>query len=160
MSKIKYYLFKTTFKYLFINQAIILFLVIFLNLIELTRMIENENNNIYSYIHLSILKIPSIINETCTFAVIISTAFLFRYLINNNELISMRNIGYSIFDVFQPITYAVFLYGLVIFVFFNPLTSISEIKYNKLLDNKNENMYSINFSENSLWIKNKNFNEG
>ena len=160
MLKIKNYLLKTSLKYITINQFIILFLVIFLNLIELSRVIENENKSIYNFFYLSILKIPSIINETSPFVIIISTAFMFRYLINNNELISMRNVGFSIFDIFQPITIAVFLYGLSILIFLNPLTATFEIKYDEFLNNKNENMYSINFSENSLWIKNKKFDDG
>ncbi len=160
MFKIKRYLLKTSFKYILYNQAIILLLVIFLNLVELTRVVDNDNKNIFNFIYLSILKIPSVINETSPFVIIISTAFLFRYLISNNELISMRNVGFSIFDIFQPITITVFIYGLIILLFLNPLSSITEVKYDKFLDNKNENMYSINFSENSLWIKNKNTDEG
>ena len=64
MFKIKKYLLKTIFKYIVVNQAIILFLVIFLNLIELTRMIENDDKTILKFIYLSLLKVPSIINET------------------------------------------------------------------------------------------------
>ena len=160
MYKIKKYLLKSTIKYIAINQSIILFLVIFLNLIELTRVIENENRNLFNFFYLSFLKIPSTVNETSPFVIIISTAFLFRYLISNNELISMRNVGFSIFDIFQPITIAVFIYGLFILLFLNPVSSLSEIKYDDFLNNKNENMYSINFSKNSLWIKNKNSDDG
>ena len=160
MYKIKKYLLKTTLKYILIIQLIVLFLVIFLNIIELTRVIENENKNILSFLFLSILKIPYTINETSQFVIIVSTAFLFKYLISNNELISMRNVGFSIFDIFQPIMIGVFVYGLTILILFNPLTSITEIKYDNLLNKKNDDMYSINFSENSLWIKNKNSDDG
>ena len=72
----------------------------------------------------------------------------------------MRNIGFSIFDIFYPITIGVFVYGVIVLLFFNPLTAIYENKYDEFLNNKTENMYSINFSKNSLWIKNKNFDEG
>ena len=160
MLKIKNYLFKTSLKFILINQSIVLFLIVFLNLIELTRTIENEDKNLLNFLYLSFLKIPSIINETSPFVIIISTAFLFRYLITNNELIAMRNICFSIFDIFYPITIGVFVYGIVVLLFFNPLTAISENKYDEFLKNKTENMYSINFSKNSIWIKNKNFDEG
>ena len=160
MYKIKNYLLSTSIKYVLINQLLIMFLIIFINLIELSRVIEKENQNIINYIYLSFLKIPSIVNETSPFVIIISTAFLFRYLIKNNELIAMRNIGFSIFDIFKPISIGVFLYGLFILIVVNPITSISEIEYDKYLNNQNENMYSIKFSKNNLWIKNKNSNEG
>ncbi len=160
MFKIKNYLIKSILKYILINQTTILFLVIFLNMIELSRVIENQNKNIFNFFYLSVLKCPSIINETSPFVIILSTAFLFRYLINHNELISMRNVGFSIFDIFQPIAIGVFIYGIIILIFLNPLSAIFEIKYDNFLDNKNENMYSINFSQNSLWIKNINHNDG
>jgi len=159
MFKIKKYLLYTALKYILLNQLLILFLVIFLNLIELSRVIEKENQNFFNFIYLSFLKIPSTINETSPFVIIISTAFMFRYLISNNELIAMRNIGFSIFDIFQPITLGIFLYGLFILLLLNPLTALTEIEYNRYLNNQNENMYSINFSENNLWIKNINFDE-
>jgi lipopolysaccharide export system permease protein len=160
MYKIKTYLFNSSIKYVIINQLLILFLFIFINLIELSRVIEKENQNLLNYISLSFLKIPSIINETSPFVVIISTAFLFRYLIKNNELISMRNIGFSIFDIFKPISIGIFLYGLFVLIIINPITAMSEIEYDKYLNNQNENMYSIKFSKNNLWIKNKNANDG
>lgn len=160
MYKIKTYLLNTSIKYILINQILILIFIIFINLIELSRVIERENQSLLYYIYLSFLKIPSIVNETSSFVIIISTAFLFRYLIKNNELIAMRNIGFSIFDIFQPISIGVFLYGLFILIMVNPIAAISEIKYDKYLNNQNENMYSIKFSENNLWIKNKNSKNG
>ncbi|MBS57080.1 MAG: hypothetical protein CMP16_04325 [Rickettsiales bacterium] len=160
MYKIKIYLFKSSLRYIIINQLIILFLLIFFNLIELSRIINNEDKNLFTFLYLSFLKIPSIINETSPFVVIISTSFLFRYLISNNELISLRNIGFSIFDIFKPVTLSIFIYGLVILLFLNPLSAFSEITFNKYLENKNDDMYSINFSENSLWIKNKDSDGG
>ena len=51
-------------------------------------------------------------NEIIPFVIIISMSFLFRSLINNNELISMRNIGYSIFDIFLPVSISVFTIGI------------------------------------------------
>ena len=135
-------------------------MVIFINLIELSRVLEKENQILLNFIYLSFLKIPSIVNETSPFVVIISTAFLFRYLVNNNELIAMRNIGFSIFDIFKPISTGIFIYGILILIFINPINAISEIKYDKYLNNQNENMYSIKFSENNLWIKNKNSYDG
>ena len=160
MSKIKFYLFYSSLKYILYIQTIILFLVMFINIIELTRIIDGEDKNLNTFIYLSILKIPSIINETSIFVIIISTAFLFRNLIKNNELISLRNIGFSIFDIFKPISLSVLVYGITILIFLNPIAAFSEITFNKFLENNNKDMYSINFSKNSLWIKNENYQGG
>ena len=45
MSKINKYLFKLTLKYLFINTLIISVLIIFINILEISRIIDNFNNN-------------------------------------------------------------------------------------------------------------------
>ena len=158
MYKIKKYLLNTCLKYILINQFLILFLILFLNLIELSRIIEKEDQNLLNFLYLSLLKIPSIISETSPFIIIIATAFMFRYLISNNELISMRNIGLSIFDIFQPISLGIFFYGLFILILLNPITTFADTKYDNKLNNNNKNMFSINFSENNLWIKNINKN--
>ena len=160
MLKIKRYLLFTSLKYIIINQFLILLFIIFINLIDLSRIIEKENQNLFNFFYLSLLKIPSIINETSPFVIIISTAFLFRYLISNNELISMRNIGFSIIDIFKPISIGIFTYGLLILLILNPISAITEVEYNGYIKNQNENMYSIKFSENNLWIKNKNNDDG
>ena len=155
MSKINLYLAKLTIKYIFINLTIITIFILFLNLIELSRILENNDKTLINFSILSCLKIPSILNEILPFVIIISIAFLFRNLINNNELISLRNIGYSIFDIFTPIGISVFFVGLFFLIFINPLSSNFENKFQKILDKKDKSLYSIKISNNEMWIKNK-----
>ena len=118
MNKINLYIFKITNKYLLTNLLIVLGLVLFINLIEIARNLRDINHTIVNYLLLSLFKIPSIINEILPFVIIISISFLFRYLINNNELTSMRNIGYSIFDIFLPVGIYIFFYWIIKSFFF------------------------------------------
>ena len=155
MNKINFYLFKLSFKYIFINLCIITLFVIFINIIELSRILEKENQNLYLYIYLSFLKIPSIINQTIPFVIIVSTAFLFRNLINNNELVSIRNIGLSIFDIFKPISLSIVFIGFLILLFINPLSANFEYKINETLNKKLTDVYSIKISKSGMWIKNQ-----
>ncbi len=154
MIKINFYLIKLSTKYFFINLLIISAFILFLNLIDLSRIVSLENKKISEFIILSLFKLPSILNEILPFVTIIAVTFLLRNLINNNELISLRNIGFSIFDIFLPIGFTVFIIGLFFLIFLNPLSSSLEIKYESLL-NKNElSPYSIKISNNEMWIKN------
>ena len=155
MNKINFYLFKQSLKYIFINLCIITLFVIFINIIEISRILEKENQNLFFYIYLSFLKIPSIINETIPFVIIISIAFLFRNLINNNELVSIRNIGLSIFDIFKPISLSILFVGFFILLFINPLSANFEYKINKTLNKKLTDIYSIKISNSGMWIKNQ-----
>ncbi len=154
MNKVNFYLIKLSAKYIFINILIISVFIIFLNLIEISRMINNDISMI-NYLVLSILKYPSILNQVLPFVIIIGISFLLRNLINNNELISMRNIGYSIFDIFIPIGLTVFFIGVFFLVFMNPISTNFENRFEKITNKKDKSVYSINLSDKEMWIKNK-----
>ena len=156
MNKINLYIFKITNKYLLTNLLIVLGLVLFINLIEIARNLRDINHTIVNYLLLSLFKIPSIINEILPFVIIISISFLFRYLINNNELTSMRNIGYSIFDIFLPVGIYIFFIGLLNLFFLNPISTNLEKKYEEILNKKNLDVYSIKISSDLMRIKNIN----
>ena len=156
MNKINLYIFKITNKYLLINLILILFLITFINLIEIARNLTETNQNLLVYLYLTLLKIPTIINEIFPFVTIISISFLFRYLINNNELTSMRNIGYSIFDIFLPVTISIFLFGFFNLIVLNPISASLEKGYDKILNKNFQDIYSIKISSDVMRIKNIN----
>ena len=155
MNKINIYLFSLTSRYLLINFLIFSLFIIFINILELSRVVSEDNKNIINFLYLSLLKYPSILSEIIPFVTIISVAFLIRNLINNNELVSMRNLGYSIFDIFVPISISVFLMGLIFLFFLNPIAVFMGKNYDFELGNKDESLYSIKISNNEMWIKNE-----
>ena len=155
MKKINNYLFFLTNKYLIINFLIVSIFIIFINLIELSRVISDNEKSISNFAYLSLLKYPSILNEIIPFVTIISVAFLIRNLVNNNEFISMRNLGYSIIDIFIPISIAIFIMGLFFLLFINPLAVFAEREFDTKIDNKDNSLYSIKISDNEMWIKNE-----
>ena len=81
MNKINLYIFKITNKYLLINLILILSLVTFINLIEIARNLTDNNKNLWNYLFLTILKIPSIITQIFPFVTILS----FVTLVTDNE---------------------------------------------------------------------------
>ncbi len=155
MNKINVYLFYLTNKYLFINFIIISLFILFINLLELSRILSVNDRSIVNFLYLSLLKYPTILNEIIPFVTIIGVAFLIRNLINNNEFISMRNLGYSLFDIFIPIATAVFIIGLFFLLILNPVSIMMGKKYDVLIDNNENSLYSIKISDNEMWIKNE-----
>ena len=155
MNRINFYLFISTNRYLFINFIVISLFILFINLLELSRILSGADKNIINFIYLSFLKYPSILNEIIPFVIIISISFLIRNLISNNEFISMRNLGYSIFDIFLPIALAVFIMGLSFLIILNPLSVFMEKKYDNKIDNNENSLYSIKISNSEMWIKNQ-----
>ena len=155
MNKINFYLTGLTSKYIFINLIIVSIFIIFLNLIDISRILISEDKKIFYYIILSFFKLPSILSELLPFVSIIAISFLIRNLINNNELIALRNSGYSIFDIFMPIGITVFVISLFFLIFINPISTNLENRYQEIINQKHEGLYSIKISNNQMWIKNK-----
>ena len=105
MNKINFYLFKLSFKYIFINLCIITLFVIFINIIEISRVLDKENQNLFSYIYLSFLKVPSMIYKLFPFIFLISSIVLFLNFIQSEEIIALKIAGISNFRIifFNPI---------------------------------------------------------
>ena len=155
MNKINFYISKMTVKYVLVNLIIVSIFILFLNLIELSRILEQNDKSLFNYLYLSFLRFPNILNDILPFVTIISISFLFRNLINNNELISLRNIGYSIFDIFIPVATSIFIIGCFFLIFLNPLSTAFENKFQEIINKHDKSLYSIKISNNEMWIKNK-----
>jgi Predicted permeases len=93
-------------------------------------------------------------SETMPFVIVIFIAFLLRNLINNNELISIRNLGLSIMDVFKPIGMSILLFGLINLIFINPIAAKFEKEFDILTSKNYSDIYSIKLIDKQLWIKN------
>ena len=154
MNKINFYLLSLSLKYIVINFIIITTIIIFINSIELSRIITNDNTSISHFIHLSILKIPTIISEASLFVIIVSLTFLLKNLVSNNEFISLRNTGLSILDIYKPIGFAILLVGTVLLLIVNPLSAKFELRFHQLTSKDLDSMYSIKFIDSGMWMKN------
>ena len=154
MNKINFYLFSLSLKFIIINFLIITTMIIFINSIELSRIIASNNSSIYQFIYLSILKIPTIVLESSIFVIIVSITFLLKNLVSNNEFISLRNTGLSILDIYKPIGFTIILVGIFLLLIINPLSAKFEIKFDQLTSKNLDNMYSIKFIDNGMWMKN------
>lgn len=154
MNKINFYLFSLSLKFIFINFLIITTIIIFINAIELSRIITNTNSDIYHFMYLSMLKIPTIILESSIFVIIVSLTFLLKNLVSNNEFISLRNTGLSILDIYKPIGFTILLVGVFLLLIINPISAKLELKFHQLTSKDLDNMYSIKFIDNGMWMKN------
>ena len=92
--------------------------------------------------------------ESSLFVIIVSTTFLLKNLVSNNEFISLRNIGLSILDIYKPIGLAIFLIGTFLLLVMNPISAKFELKFHQLTSKNLDNMYSIKFIQKGMWMKN------
>ena len=75
--------------YILLNILFIGLFVQLINLLEVAKIVEQKDSNIDLIFYLSLLKIPTLIIEIIPFVIVISTAFFYRNLIKNNEMISI-----------------------------------------------------------------------
>ena len=146
MKKIYFYIFNLSNKYIFLNLLFITIIVLFINALEISRIIDNSKSN---FLYLIFLKIPSVTSEIIPFVIVLSVSFLLRNLINHNELISIRNM-----DVFKPIGLSIFVFGLFALLIINPLSAKFERDFDKLTSKDYSDIYSIKFINEGIWIKN------
>ncbi len=152
--KITIYLFLMKMKFAILTLFILTLFIQIINLIEVSRIVQSSKFDMLTILHLSILKLPSTINQITPFSIIISTAFFYRYLISNNELVSMRNVGYSIIDIFKPVGFAIFLIGIIFLTFINPFAAFSEKIFESKTSKDLSSYYSIKIKNDEIWIKN------
>ena len=75
--KIYLYLYLMKTKYILLNIFFIGLFALLINLLEISRMIEEKNSGLFSIMYLSLLKIPTIIIDIIPFVIVISTAFIY-----------------------------------------------------------------------------------
>ena len=154
-TKIFFYLYKTKIIYICISLIILSLTVQIVDFIELTQENINKINfSIKDIIFMSFLKKPFLINEILPFVIIISTSFYFKNLIDNNELVAMRNLGLSILDIFYPVGMAVLTLGIFALFIVNPLSTFS-MNYLEKIKKDKVNSSVIKLSDDNIWIKNK-----
>ena len=83
--KISIYLFNTKIKFMILTFFLLGLFIQIINLLEVSRIVESQSFNIILITYLSLLKLPSTLQEIIPFVIVISTAFFYRNLIRNNE---------------------------------------------------------------------------
>ena len=127
---------------------------IILNLFEEIEFFKNLNVTIFKPIILTSLFIPSMIVKLLPFIIFISSMWFLLYLRNSNDLLTLKVFGYSNFKIFFVLAFSSFIFGWVVLLAFNPVTSTMMKLYeqNKAEFSRDiDHLVSIN--KNGLWIK-------
>ncbi len=148
------YLLLSFIKKLFIVTIVFFLLILLLNLFEEINFFKDIDENLYYPLLLNLLNAPSILNTVFPFIFLISTQFLILNLIENNELIILKNFGIDNFKIIAIIASISFLVSLFLIVFFYNFSAQLKHLY---LDMKNnfasDNKYLAVITENGIWIK-------
>ena len=148
------YLLKNFMKTLMFVILLIFCFGLILNLFEEIEFFKNIEVNIFTPLILTSLFIPSMITKYLPFIIFISSMWFMMRIRNNKDLLTLKVYGYSNIKIFFILAFTSFIFGWLILVIANPITS-SMVKYYE----KTKSEYArdidhlVTFNNNGLWIK-------
>ena len=155
----KSYLAKKFCKKILLTSCIFLALVLIINLIEEANFLKDQKVNFITPIILTLLNAPSLLKEMFPFIFLISTQFYFIELIENKEINTLKQFGFTHFNMIKFLFSVSFFIALMILIFFYPFASLLKNEYLKIKNKYAEdNKYLAVITKNGIWIKDT-FNE-
>ncbi len=143
----------------FIQIVLAFALLIFLiNFIEIFNRSSSSYSSFYTQVELSVLSIPQLINEISTSIILISAIICYFNLAIKNEITIIRISGLSIWHISQPIALSAFGLGIFWISIFQPISTISTNKIQKIeseIIKKNPEIYNSQ-NQKGIWLRQEN----
>ena len=129
-------------------------LAFILNIFEEVNFFKEVNVSMSLPIFLTFLNIPSIIFDIFPFIFLITAQFAFIKLIEQNEIIVMKNFGLDNLKIIKVLSIISFCLGIFIITVYYNLASNLKYSYLNLKNNySKDNKYLAVITENGIWIK-------
>ncbi len=154
-NKINNYLISNYCKVL-INAIFISFcLGLILNLFEEVEFFKNSGESLFLPVILTLSYIPNLIFiNLMPFIIFISAMWFFISIKQNNELLTLKVFGYSNAKIIVLISTLSFIWGLLILIVINPVTSNMVKYYEKTKSNYSKDTdHLVTINRNGVWIK-------
>ena len=148
------YLIRNYLKTVFIVILIIYSFGLILNLFEEIEFFKESNASILKPLILSGIFIPSLVIKLLPFIIFFSSIWFITKIKNNKDLLILKVHGYSNFKIFFILATTSFLFGWMILIIANPITSSMVTYYEKTKSEYARDIeHLISFNKNGLWIK-------
>jgi len=149
-------------KYIVFNFAKILLLAtliffclgIILNLFEEIEYFKKYNTDLILPFILTLSFLPDLIINLLPFIIFLSAIWFFRSIKLNKDLLSLKVFGLSNFDIAKLSSSIAFIFGIIVIIAINPITS-SLLQYYEITKARysDEVNHLISFNKNGIWIK-------
>ena len=148
------YLVRNYLKTIFIVILIIYSFGLILNLFEEIEFFKESNANFLQPLVLSSIFIPSLIIKLLPFIIFFASMWFITKIKNNKDLLILKVYGYSNFRIFLILAITSFLFGWMILIVVNPITSSMVTYYENTKSQYARDIeHLISFNKNGLWIK-------
>ncbi len=154
-NKINNYLINNYCKVL-LNAILVSFcLGLILNLFEEVEFFKNSGESLFLPVILTLSYIPNLIFiNLMPFIIFISAGWFFISIKQNNELLTLKVFGYSNAKIIFLISTLSFIWGLLILIVINPVTSNMVKYYEKTKSNYSKDTdHLVTINRNGVWIK-------
>ena len=139
---------------LFKTFAIFLSLTFILNIFEEINFFKDLKVSITLPIFLTFLNIPSVLFDIFPFIFLITSQFAFIKLMDQNEIIVLKNFGLDNLRIIKILSILSFIIGLTIITIYYNFSSSLKYSYLNLKNSyAKDNKYLAVITENGLWIK-------
>ena len=129
-------------------------LAFILNIFEEINFFKDLKVSLTLPIFLTFLNIPSIIFDIFPFIFLITAQFAFIKLIDQNEIIVLKNFGLDNLAIIKILSVLSFLIGLIIIIVYYNFSSSLKYSYLNLKNSyAKDNKYLAVITENGIWIK-------
>ena len=156
-----YYFTKDILKYFLIALIAFIFLIFFIDIIELFRRSSGKVGVMHlakatfsDILGMASLKIPSNIEKVIPFSVLIGSIACFNKWRKQNYYITSRTFGLSLWRIISPILIILFVIGLISIGILNPISTILNKKFETLQNNffGIKDLKSFSFDTKGFWI--------
>ena len=136
-------------------------IILLFDMVELLRQAaKRENISFFDVLTLSLLKSPQMIHIICPFVVLISGMIFFLLFNRSSELIIMRSVGMSVWNILGPLCILVFCLGLLDVLAFSPISAATARRYERLEERTGMTSSSpFKWTEDGFWWR-ENTNNG
>jgi len=141
-------------KILYLNKLIFFCLGIILNLFEEIEYFKKYNTDLILPFILTLSFLPDLIINLLPFIIFLSAIWFFRSIKLNKDLLSLKVFGLSNFDIAKLSSSIAFIFGIIVIIAINPITS-SLLQYYEITKARysDEVNHLISFNKNGIWIK-------
>ncbi len=134
--------------------AVFISLAFILNIFEEINFFKDLEASISIPIFLTFLNIPSIIFDIFPFIFLIATQFAFIKMMEQNEIIVLKNFGLDNLKIIKLLSILSFVFGLLIITIYYNFSSSLKYSYLNLKNTyAKDNKYLAVITENGIWIK-------
>jgi len=128
ISRLNKYIFIQSFIGFVISLTAVSASIVLVDLVEQMRAISGiANTSIFTALGFTLLRLPSLIEQTVPIAVLVGTIITFTALSRKSEIVALRAAGFSAWQFLAPLGAMVLLVGILLVTVFRPIsTQMSE----------------------------------